>query len=127
MKRNQPTLQQEMTAVFLDAFDARRYPEPIADRPGIKFHFDDVKKGHGRLEQHITVVASMEKKMECAGRWEALAALANENAAQNLGVVRRLVLNLLSEVEPRRSVPYKQRECSHDPEFRMRVLDRRPQ
>jgi predicted transposase YbfD/YdcC len=189
VKRNQPTLQQEMTAVFLDAFDAQKHPEPIADRPGIKVHFDDVEKGHGRLEQRITVVASMEKKrMECAGRWKALAALvlvfrwrvdlatsnvsfepalfitsrrmdaktandvarahwgietyhhildvsygedasrvANENAAHNLGMVRRLVQNLLSEVEPRRSVPYKRRECSHDPEFRLRVLDRRPQ
>jgi hypothetical protein len=29
--------------------------------------------------------------------------LANENTAQNLGVVRRLVQNLLSAVEPRRS------------------------
>ena len=35
VKRNQPTLQQEMSAVFLDAFDAQKYPEPIADRPGI--------------------------------------------------------------------------------------------
>jgi hypothetical protein len=24
-----------MSAVFLDAFDAGKYPEPIADRPGI--------------------------------------------------------------------------------------------
>ena len=52
--------------------------------------------------------------------------VANENAAQNLGVVRRLVQNLLTDVEPRRSVPYKRRECSHDREFRLRVLDRRP-
>ena len=76
VKRNQPTLQQEMTTFFLDAFDAQKYPEPIADRPGIKVHFEDVEKGRGRLEQRITVVASMEKKrMECDGRWKALAAL----------------------------------------------------
>ncbi len=177
-----------MTAVFLDAFDAEKYPEPIADRLAIKVHFDDVEKGNGRLEQRIAVVASMEKKlMECSARWKALATLvlvfrwrvdlttsnvslepalfitsrrmdaktanavarahwdietyhhildvsyventfrlANENAAQNLGVVRRLVQNLLSAVEPRRSVPYKRRECSHDPQFRLRVLHRRP-
>jgi predicted transposase YbfD/YdcC len=178
-----------MTAVFLDAFDAQKYPEPIADRPGIKVHFDDVGKGHGRLEQRITVVASVEKKrMEFAGCWKALAALvpesrrrvdlatsnvsfepalfitsrqkdgksandvlqahwgivtsrhvldvssgedasrvANENATYNLNVVQRLVQNLLSEVAPRGSIPYKRRECSHDPEFRLRVLNRRPQ
>jgi predicted transposase YbfD/YdcC len=52
--------------------------------------------------------------------------LANENTAHNPGMVRRLVQNLLSAVEPRRSVPYKRRECSHDREFRLRVLDRRP-
>jgi hypothetical protein len=76
VKRNQPTLQQEMTTFFLYAFHARKYPEPIAARPGIKVHFEDVEKGHGRLEQGITVVASMEKKrMECAGRWKALVAL----------------------------------------------------
>jgi hypothetical protein len=57
-----------MNAFVLDVFDAQKYIKPIADRPSITVHFDDVEKRHGRLEKRITVVASMEKKrMECAG------------------------------------------------------------
>lgn len=187
VKANQPTLQKEISAFFVDALDERPRPRDAAQRPEYQVAIDDVEKAHGRLEQRIAVVANVDKRrVPCAERWQRIAAfilvfrwrvdlstsrisndaalyitsrpmtpaeaakrvrahweiealhhvldvsygeeahrIASANAAHNLGAIRRLVQGLLGAVDPKRSVPYKRRECAFDPAYREKVLGRK--
>lgn len=50
--------------------------------------------------------------------------IADHNTAQNLGVVRGVAQSILGQVEPKRTFPYKRRECAYNRAFRSRVLGR---
>ena len=49
VKENQPTLHQDVQTTFAEADDARRRSVDEQPRPGVEV-FEDVDKGHGRVE-----------------------------------------------------------------------------
>lgn len=55
---------------------------------------------------------------------EDAATIANVNAAHNLGAIRRMVQGLLGAVDPKKSVPFKRRECGFNHAYRERALGR---
>lgn len=71
VKDNQPTLRQDIEATFVEANDDRVRAIDESPRPAVEV-FDEVDKGHGRVERRTIKVCRNLSWLTTAGRWDGL-------------------------------------------------------
>jgi predicted transposase YbfD/YdcC len=71
VKDNQPTLHQDIAATFAEAADDRRRTVDELSRPELEV-FEDVDKGHGRVEKRTVAVCRDLSWLSSATRWPSL-------------------------------------------------------
>lgn len=75
VKDNQPTLRKDIEATFTEAADERMRAVDEQARPAVEV-FEEVDKGHGRVEKRTVVLCRDLAWMTTADRWPGLACLA---------------------------------------------------
>jgi predicted transposase YbfD/YdcC len=75
VKENQPTLHQEVVETFTEAADGRKRTIDEQPRPQVET-FEEVEKGHGRIETRNTILCRDLAWVSTADRWKAIAFIA---------------------------------------------------
>ena len=75
VKENQPTLRQDIETTFVEAADERTRAVDEQSRPKVEV-FEEVDKGHGRVEKRVVKLCSDLSWLTAATRWSGLAFLA---------------------------------------------------
>lgn len=71
VKENQPTLLQDVAATFVEAADVRGRTVDEQPRPAVEV-FEEVDKGHGRVEKRVVAVCRDLSWLTAATRWPGL-------------------------------------------------------
>ena len=85
VKENQPTLHQDIVTTFMEAYDDRLRSCDELERPAIEI-FQEIDKGHGRIETRTVELCRDLSWLTTAERWPGLAFVVRVNR-------ERIVLN----------------------------------